>query len=1370
VSTIFISHSSEDNAWAERIRDWLEGSANKQHPKRQYQSLFLDFDPKKGIAPGRSWRETLYEKLQLCRAVIVICSAAYGRSEWCLAELGVAMASGKLVLPVRIDKSPPPRLLSETQNIKLGPTGLEGWQQLELLSETQHTKLGPTELEGWQRLERSLEALSWQERLDWPPKNEPHASPFPGLACFERKHAPVFFGQDQTLRQAQAKVETLTASASRFLLILGASGCGKSSLLRAGLVPWLAGAVPGRWIVLDPFRPGRKPFHWLDVALNEAFQAAGQTPPSEPARTAKEIGERLEKLRIHTRQQDARVVIAIDQFEELLGRGDEREDAKPTEADDFLSTLAELLKLEGSRVLILATLRSDCLGSLQLHPSRLNRLAGDPILLGPMDVDGFRQVIEGPQRVGVRLETGLSDRLVDDTPSGDVLPLLAFTLQELWDGQADGAGLTLQQYDDFGGLAGAVQRKADEVLTTSGATEEEIQALERAFIDHLVRLTSDGQAAKQPARLEALPAASRRLVKLFVEARLLVSGKGSDGAAVEIAHEALLRTWPKLVGWIDTGREELLQRVRVRRLGEDLSANAPERQRRQALEALAALAASGGAEAQAVEREGAQPLADLLAAAAAPEADREDAALVLALIGLEEPLQRCLGDTAAPVALRRRAAESLGLLAKRSNDQGQRVAIAEELERWLREYALDVRIEGASEPIAVIAAQEAAQQQVATPVSQALAADQNGKMAATELHQRNHPFEKQITKVERSEMGSSHGWADHDALLPLLQGASRGLQLAASVDLPLLGSGKGSRVSMLTLQAHKEDRSLRISTKIVEIPVWKLPLPGGQFLEMVIIPKGTYTIGRENKGQAPKLHKKALADPATLIGFNETDPEQQREVHLDAFAVARHPITQAQWQAVVEYNTEANRELSTSPGIHLARSLWDTYAQPGDLPIDSVTWEDCKAWLSLLQEWINKEQHLGRGTAEKGDAPQLYLPSESQWEAACSAWPHMYHFGDAIDTAWANYDGGNKYVDPPERQGVFRRLPVITGFFGLVNKFGLADMHGQYWEWCTDQWHPNPIGKGWPENGDAWQEEDPIFKNHDTEQKDWKVLRGGSWFVDPMGCRGSLRRPDGADLIDTDVGFRPCCNLPLFSHRLLADGTQEQKSTLKEQQSIAPAMARKGGLSYNSKPPSTKRSQPFMPNSPSNKSQMDTKTYLKDRIDKQLDWLSKSSQKHKRGYMRYRISGILLGALVTVLAPYAGTKGAFSKWVPPILQVAGAGVGIASSLLALNQHQENWLRYRILKESLEREKMLFLTGSQDCYTVGEADAFHEFVRRTEAIMAEERSTWSNQVADKAKSEQEAAHPALSDPPTVATRKSQPLPNQSTKQFPNDLSL
>ena len=1110
MSTIFISHSSEDNAWAERIRDWLQGSEEKQHPEHRYQSLFLDFDPEQGIPVGRSWRETLYEKLQLCRAVIVICSAAYGQSQWCLAELGVAMASGKLVLPVRIDESPPLRLLNETQRTPLVAIDLD-----------------PTGLEGWQRLERGLAALSWQERLDWPPENEPDASPFPGLSCFERKHAPVFFGQDQTLRQAQAKVEALTASASRLLLILGASGCGKSSLLRAGLVPWLAGAEPGRWIVLDPFRPGRKPFRWLAAALEKAFRAVGQIPPSESARTGEEFLEQLEELRAHTGQQDARVVIAIDQFEELLGRRDEREAETSTEADDFFSVLAELLKLEGSRVLILATLRSDFLGSLQLHPSRLESQAGDPILLGPMDVDGFRQVIEGPaRRVGLGLETGLSDRLVRDTPSGDALPLLAFTLRELRDGRADGAGITLKQYDDFGGLAGAVQRKADEVLSTSGATAEEIEALERAFIDHLVRLTSDGQAAKQPARLQALPAPSRRLVGLFVEARLLVSGKGSDGDAVEIAHEALLRTWPTLITWIERGREALLQRLRVRRLGEDLNAETPERQRRQALEALAALAASGGAEAQAVEQEGAQPLAVLLAAAEAPEADRQDAALVLALIGVEQPLRVCLADTAAPVALRRRAAESLGLLAKRSGDQTQRDRIAKELEGWLRSDVLDVQIALEMDPAVVAEVTQA----MDAYVSQLAAAGRLEGMSEELIARSRQDLVEQELRRRPCDSGTAPGWAEHDARLPLLQGASRGLQLAASADLPLLGSGPGRRVPMLTLTAEEEGSGLRIRSEVVKREVWKLPLAAGEQLELVVVEGGEYWIGspKEEAGRS------VYSEQRFRQKCEGVDVEALRKVRLMSYAMVRHPISQAQWRAVVEGVAPDQRgQLEPSPNTFREEDSWERYGQPGALPVDSVSWNQCQQWLQSLNGWLASqwpewaEENPGLGS----QAVQLALPSESQWEAACRAMKASsaeapksppFHFGATLDPSWARYDAS--YTYGRGRRGDNKKRPVPIGFFGLVNRWGLAELHGQLLEWCADQWHRDPVS-GAPGDGSALEGPDSGLAEVPSEQE-MKLLRGGSWFDAPLFARAAFRGSLHPDYVDSSVGVRPGCFSP----------------------------------------------------------------------------------------------------------------------------------------------------------------------------------------------------------------------------------------------------
>jgi formylglycine-generating enzyme required for sulfatase activity len=1075
VSSIFISHSSHDNSWAERISDWLQDERAQRPQEQRFRSLFLDFDPEDGIQAGERWRDQLYEHLQLCAAVVVLCSEAYAASQWCLAELGVAIASGKLVLPVRIASGTPlPKLLSETQSTALAVIDLE-----------QGTD------SGLQRLLKGLEPLSWQSRLRWPPPGEPAgASPFPGLDTFERRHAAVFFGQEQVLRTLRETINQLPQRQSRLLLILGASGCGKSSLLRAGLVPWLAESDQRRWIVVEPFRPGKQPFKWLHQVVSERFKAVGDIAPGVPgvpgvpARTVEQLGDQLEDLRRLIGQQDARVVIPIDQFEELLGRGDDRNPKLAADADAFLTLLAQLLAMEGSQVLILATLRSDFYGQLQLHPSGLHRLAGPPLPLGPMEPAGFRQVIEGPaQRVGLRLEPGLSDALVHDTTTGDALPLLAFTLQELWEGRGD--GLTLQQYEAFGRLAGAIQRKADAVLASSGAGEGEITALQEALVEHLIRLTSESQATKQPARRAALPPASLRLVDLFVAARLLVAGKGAGGDQVEIAHEVLLRSWPTLVGWIESGREALLQRLRVRRLAADLNSEAPDRQRRQALEQLAAMAAAGSSEMRAVAKEATVTLTSLLAWGAAPcgneekavivaDADREDAALVLAMIGAEEPLRQCLANPEAPVRLRQRAAESLGLLARRCGKTDpqaieQRQRIEAELEAWLRSVPLNLLLTDTS------------------------------------------------------------GWAEHDARLPLLQGASRGLQLAASADLPLLGSGAGRMVPMLTVTALEEGCGLRICTDVVRIPVWKLPLPREQYLELAIIPSRIYKIGRPARGHHDELYAKALVSSESLVGYKSTDPESEREVNLRKFAFVRYPITQAQWRAVAELSLAENKSLNLDPGIYEPKGLWDAYAQCGEYPVDSVTWEECRAWLKLLNKWL-MAQDCWKHFDGKAAAPELVLPSESQWEAACDAWPHMFHFGDILDTSWANYDGGLKYAHHLGRQGLFRRRPVSVGFFGLVNRFGLAEMHGQFWEWCADHWHPNPIGEDWPRNGRAWVEEDPVFKNHNTEQKGWKLLKGGSWFVDPRGCRGSLRRPDGPDLIDTDIGFRPCCNLPANTH------------------------------------------------------------------------------------------------------------------------------------------------------------------------------------------------------------------------------------------------
>jgi formylglycine-generating enzyme required for sulfatase activity len=705
------------------------------------------------------------------------------------------------------------------------------------------------------------------------------------------------------------------------------------------------------------------------------------------------------------------------------------------------------------------------------------------------------------------------------------LPLLAFTLEKLWQKWKERGGpmvspmgerwdLTVADYEALGGVAGAVSSQAKLCWDPQTGSEADTAALREAFLDHLVTLNEEGQAAKRAAELQELPERSRPIVQRMVNRRLLVS----DAGRVEIAHEALLRSWEPLVDWIEEGKEELLQRRRVRRLGDDLKAEVPQ-QRRQALEQLAALAAAGGSEERAVQKEATEPLKALLAAAGRPLTEREDAALVLALIAEVEPLQKCLADITAPVALRRRAAESLGLLAKRSGDPNQRQQIADELEKWLRSEALDVLIEVEFDPAVVAEVTNAVDgyvQQLAT------AGRLEGMSEELIARSRQDLVERELSR-RPCDSGSAPGWADHDALLPLLQGASRGLQLALSADLPPLGSVPGLEVPMLTLTALEEGSGLRICTEVVEVPVWQLPLPAGEQLELVVVEGKNYAIGSPDAevGRTDYRQFRSKCDP------DEVEVEARRTVRLRAFALVRHPISQAQWRAVVESMAEDNRgSLKPGPGTFRAEDLWQRHGQPGCMPVDSVSWNASQEWLRALNGWLADQwpSWAEDNPAMAAVPPMLDLPSESQWEAACRADTDTdthnrtpFHFGVTLDASWARYDAS--YTYGKGRRGEYGQRPVPIGFFGVVNRLGLAELHGQLSEWCGDQWHRDPVAAA-PADGAAMEGLDPGLAG-DKEQR-YRLLRGGSWFNIPRLARAAFRNGNNPDDGSSDIGLRPC--------------------------------------------------------------------------------------------------------------------------------------------------------------------------------------------------------------------------------------------------------
>ncbi len=374
-----------------------------------------------------------------------------------------------------------------------------------------------------QELERGV--LRHDADLDppGPPGAEPGGGtcPFKGLASFESDDAPFFCGRDELIRELVAR-----AAENSLVGLLGASGVGKSSLLRAGLLPALReGALPGSraWTVAL-MRPGERPRQ----ALRRALDGAG-------------LGGELVRG-----GRTGRVVIAVDQFEELFTECVDEE-----ERAGFLGELSRALEDPERRVLVLCALRADFYGRLGAYRPFADRLSQSHVLVGPMGREELRQAIQDPAtRAGLALDPALVEELIAEVahePGG--LPLLSTTLLELWRGRR-GSQIGLEDYAATGGVRGAVARLAESVYTRLPDPER------RMARTLLVRLAAEQDGAlvrrRVPTRqLSGIPGAGVVLGHL-TDARLLTVSEGD----VELAHEALLREWPRYREWLEEDQVE----------------------------------------------------------------------------------------------------------------------------------------------------------------------------------------------------------------------------------------------------------------------------------------------------------------------------------------------------------------------------------------------------------------------------------------------------------------------------------------------------------------------------------------------------------------------------------------------------------------------------------------------------------------------------------------------------------------------------------------------------------------------------------------------------------------------------------------------
>ncbi|MET0210470.1 MAG: winged helix-turn-helix domain-containing protein [Burkholderiaceae bacterium] len=412
-------------------------------------------------------------------------------------------------------------------------------------------------------------------------------SPFRGLDAFDARHASVFFGRDAAVQALHERLTQQWAAGQALVVLLGPSGSGKTSLVQAGLIPALMQAA----------QDGASERLRACAAATVDLAALGDLDPwaglagamldwdcrDVPLLSGHSIDSLAHALRDHLDgvmgQLDAGLaavrvlsggtrpappLLVLDRLEALFQAPAQRH------AEDFLSTVEALV--DSGRLMVLAVCRNDFYPSLARQPVLMRGKArGAHLDLLPPEPDAIAQMIRLPARAAGLVFAAdasglnrLDDRLfVDALQAADALPLLQYALQELYLNRAPGDVLTWEAYEALGGLEGAIGSRAEAVL--GRLSEPRQQALLR-LLPRLVGLTQDdaGPTSRWVAAAELADDDERALAMAFVEARLLVADHAGGSAGYRVAHEALLRRWPRVTAWVAQHRVTLATRDELR--------------------------------------------------------------------------------------------------------------------------------------------------------------------------------------------------------------------------------------------------------------------------------------------------------------------------------------------------------------------------------------------------------------------------------------------------------------------------------------------------------------------------------------------------------------------------------------------------------------------------------------------------------------------------------------------------------------------------------------------------------------------------------------------------------------------------------------
>jgi WD40 repeat protein len=515
VADIFLSHSSADND----IADWIKVRLERE---RESWSIFLDKHPRDGIIAGQNWQDRLRSELQSCRIVVAIITPSWLASQWCFTEAVTAAFRGKDFIGVLSDD------LSDKDMDAAPP----------IVHERQRQLLDINTGSGWDELLFALDR-SGLDPSQWFPI-PPGVGPYPGFVAFEEKDAGVFFGRDQEITQYLDELNLLkAANRAQALVISGGSGSGKSSLLKAGLIPRLRRQPD--WLIVPPFDPTREPIHALFSALRTAAKATGANIDltGDPPSNIEDLITLLENsLRVIEEKANAWLLLPLDQAEVLLASSQKKTE---NDASRLLAAVWRILASRTRKLVAVLTIRTEFVPTLEHTVPSEARIQNRPLSL----ITSLSEVIEKPvARFGIELEEGLSGRMVEDTKGTGGLPLLAYTLHQLYKTHGKDKHLTVDEYEQLGGVEGAIEKKLHEAFSDPEPTPEELAAIRRCFVRQLVRVDESAVEGERYLRTaitrDALPTDAGRIVDRLLDAHLLVSG---ESGTIAIAHERLIRNW-----------------------------------------------------------------------------------------------------------------------------------------------------------------------------------------------------------------------------------------------------------------------------------------------------------------------------------------------------------------------------------------------------------------------------------------------------------------------------------------------------------------------------------------------------------------------------------------------------------------------------------------------------------------------------------------------------------------------------------------------------------------------------------------------------------------------------------------------------------